>query len=105
MATSGQHASAPIRRSKQCAGKAAMTTPIPSRFPADVRAICVLAAPLIGMANCLVVSGNFGVLYAAHRIGAIGLGCECGRDRRKHLAAIDAPVVSGLATLTRALLS
>ncbi|WP_157545245.1 HAD family hydrolase [Hamadaea tsunoensis] len=59
----------------------------------------------VGVANCLVVSGKAGVLTAAHRIGANGLGCECGRDRRKHLAQTKAPVVSGLVTLTQALLS
>ncbi|PZG20748.1 hypothetical protein C1I95_08895 [Micromonospora craterilacus] len=59
----------------------------------------------VGVANCLVVSGNAGVLFAAHRVGAVGLGCECGRDRRKHLAETDSPVVSSIATLTRALLS
>ena len=46
MATSGQHASAPSGRSKRRVK--AMTTSTHSRFAADVRAICVLAAPLIG---------------------------------------------------------
>jgi beta-phosphoglucomutase-like phosphatase (HAD superfamily) len=59
----------------------------------------------VDVTDCLLVSGNAGALFAAHRIGAIGLGCECGRDRRKHLAEAHAPVVSGLAALSRALLS
>ncbi len=45
------------------------------------------AADLIGAAlpTCLVVSGNITQLWAARRVGALGLGCECGRDIRKHL--------------------
>ena len=58
----------------------------------------------VGVTGCLVVSGNAGMLFAARRTGAVGLGYECGRDRRKHLAETDSPVVSGIATLTRALL-
>jgi beta-phosphoglucomutase-like phosphatase (HAD superfamily) len=54
---------------------------------------------------CLLVSGNSRVLRAARTVDAIGLGCECGRGRRKHLAAAEAPVVSGLPTLTAALLT
>ncbi|WP_147252681.1 hypothetical protein [Micromonospora endolithica] len=65
------------------------------------------AADLLGVpvASCLVVSGSFLRLYRARRTGAIGLGCECGRDSRKHLAFDQTPVVSNLATLTQALLA
>ena len=65
------------------------------------------AADLLGTAvtGCLLVSGNAMTLRAARRIGAGGMGCECGRDRRKHLAAAEAPVVSGLPLLSQALLS
>lgn len=54
---------------------------------------------------CLVVSGSSRALFAARRLGVIGMGCECGLDRRKHLAFADTPVVSGLLPLCRALLS
>jgi beta-phosphoglucomutase-like phosphatase (HAD superfamily) len=65
------------------------------------------AAELLGvpLASCLVVSGSFGRLRAAQRAGAIGLGCECGRDRRKHLADAQTPVVSNVAALIQALLA
>lgn len=58
----------------------------------------------VTVTTCLLVSGSSQAMMAAHRIGAVGLGCECGRDQRKHLAWAGAPVVSGLAPLTRALL-
>ena len=41
---------------------------------------------------CVVVSGNITQLWTARRAGTLGLGCECGNDTRKHLAAY-APVV------------
>ena len=64
------------------------------------------AADLLGvpLAACLVVSGSVQRLHAAQRAGAIGLGCECGRDSRKHLADAQTPV-SNLATLAQALLA
>jgi hypothetical protein len=64
------------------------------------------AADLIGAAvpTCLVVSGNTWQLRTARRVGAVGLGCECGRDPRKHMAA-HAPVVPRLTTLSQALLN
>ena len=72
----------------------------------DAGCTAVRAADLLGVpvASCLVVCGSFLRLYQARRAGAIGLGCECGRDSRKHLAANQTPVVSNLATLTQALL-
>jgi beta-phosphoglucomutase-like phosphatase (HAD superfamily) len=65
------------------------------------------AADLLGvpLASCLVVSGSVQRLHAAQRAGAIGLGCECGRDSRKRLADAQTPVVSNLATLAQALLA
>ena len=65
------------------------------------------AADLLGnpVSACLLVSGNSRVLRRARTVDAIGLGCECGRDRRKHLAGTEAPVVSGLPALTAALLT
>jgi beta-phosphoglucomutase-like phosphatase (HAD superfamily) len=65
------------------------------------------AADLLGIPvnGCLLVSGNSRVLRAVRTADAIVLGCECGRDRRKHLAATEAPVVSGLPALTAALLT
>ncbi|WP_326550806.1 HAD family hydrolase [Micromonospora sp. NBC_01813] len=65
------------------------------------------AAELLGVdvTECLVVSGNARMLRAARDIGAVSLGCECGRDRRKHLAGTEIPVVSSITTLTRALLN
>jgi len=41
------------------------------------------------------------MLSAAKGVGAARMGCECCRDRRKHLAEVDAPVVTGLAAPTR----
>lgn len=60
------------------------------------------AADLIGapLPSCLVVSGNIWQLCTARRVGARGLGCTGGRDRRKHLAAY-APVISRLAPSAR----
>jgi beta-phosphoglucomutase-like phosphatase (HAD superfamily) len=66
------------------------------------RAANLLSTPVNA---CLLVSGNSRVLRATRTVNAIGLGCECGRDRRKHLAAAESPVVSGLSTLTTALLT
>ncbi|WP_426502825.1 hypothetical protein ACPPVO_34995 [Dactylosporangium sp. McL0621] len=66
------------------------------------RATDLLGVPL---AACLVVSGSSGRLRRAQRAGAIGLGCECRRDPRKHLADVQTPVVSNLAVLTQALLA
>jgi beta-phosphoglucomutase-like phosphatase (HAD superfamily) len=65
------------------------------------------AADLLGtpVNACLLVTGNSRVLRRARTVDAVGLGCKCGRDRRKHLAAAEAPVVSGLPTLTAALLT
>lgn len=58
--------------------------------------------------ECLVVSGWRERLRAAEQVGALGLGYECKRDRRKHLARADSglatPVVSNLAILSRALM-
>jgi hypothetical protein len=65
------------------------------------RATDLLGAPVNA---CLLVSGSCRVLRRVRVVEAIGLGCECGRDRRKQLAAAGAPVVSGLPTLTAALL-
>lgn len=66
------------------------------------RAVALLDADVTA---CLLVSGTYRVLAAARHLGVIGMGCECGLDRRKHLAAPDVPVVSGLLPLCRALLS
>ncbi|MEJ3750578.1 hypothetical protein WEI85_45890 [Actinomycetes bacterium KLBMP 9797] len=55
--------------------------------------------------SCLFVSGCSTRLHAVRQAGAAGLGCECGQDRRKHLANADTPVVSDLATLAHALLT
>ncbi|MFI6761989.1 hypothetical protein ACIBF5_22895 [Micromonospora sp. NPDC050417] len=66
------------------------------------RAALLLGVPL---ATCLIVSGQFRRLYATRQAGAVGLGCECGRDPRKHLADDQTPVVSNLATLSHALLA
>ncbi|MFG2039112.1 hypothetical protein [Dactylosporangium sp. NPDC048998] len=65
------------------------------------------ATDLLGVphAACLVVSGSSGRLRRVQQAGAIGLGCECGRDPRKHLADAQTPVVSDLAVLTQALLA
>ena len=64
------------------------------------------AADLLGAApdTCLAVSGSFQRLYAAKHAGAIGLGCVCGRNSRKHLAQSQTPVVSNLEKLSQALL-
>ncbi len=69
MATSGQHASAPIGRSKQRAVKAPMTTPTPNRFTADARAICLLGAPLIGN-NLSIIGMQFADTVMAGQLGA-----------------------------------
>ncbi|WP_173034634.1 hypothetical protein [Phytohabitans flavus] len=66
------------------------------------RATYLLGVPL---ASCLAVSGSVGRLRRVQRAGAIGLGCECGRDPRKHLADPQSPVVSNLTVLTQALLA
>ena len=65
------------------------------------------AADLLNVASgeCLVVSGSANALMAARGVGAVGLGCLCGRDRRKHLAGADAPVVPDVVTLSQALLT
>jgi beta-phosphoglucomutase-like phosphatase (HAD superfamily) len=65
------------------------------------------AADLLGvpLASCLFVSGSFQRLRAAQRAGAIGLGCECGRDPRKRLADTQTPVVSNLTIMAQALLA
>ncbi|GAB3068577.1 hypothetical protein GCM10027053_36050 [Intrasporangium mesophilum] len=55
--------------------------------------------------SCLFVSGRWRRLHAAKELGATRLGCECGRDSRKHLATPQIPVVPNLATLTQALLT
>jgi beta-phosphoglucomutase-like phosphatase (HAD superfamily) len=64
------------------------------------------AADLLGvpLSSCLVVSGSYVRLRATRHAGAVGLGCECGRDRRKHLADEHTPVVPNLAILSQALL-
>jgi hypothetical protein len=69
--------------------------------PAIQRAANLIGAPL---PTCLVVSGNTWQLRTARKVGAVGLGCEGGRDPRKHLAAY-APVVPRLATLSQAFLN
>jgi beta-phosphoglucomutase-like phosphatase (HAD superfamily) len=63
------------------------------------------AADLLGepLGSCLVVSGRWARIRAAQDAGAIGLGCECGHESRKHLATPQIPVVSNLATLSQAL--
>jgi beta-phosphoglucomutase-like phosphatase (HAD superfamily) len=73
----------------------------------DVASTAGRVADLLGVSvtECLVVSGSAVALYGARDAGAIGLGHECGRDRRKHLAAANAPVVPDLATLSQALLT
>ncbi|MGW6281514.1 HAD family hydrolase [Kribbella sp. NPDC055071] len=65
------------------------------------------AADLLGvrLSSCLFVSGRWARVREPQQLGAIGLGCVCGRDQRKHLATPQIPVVSNLATLTQALLS
>jgi beta-phosphoglucomutase-like phosphatase (HAD superfamily) len=60
----------------------------------------LLGAPLH---SCIVVSGRVTTLSAAQQAGALGLGCQCRRDSRKHLARGRTPVVSSLAVLNRAL--
>jgi beta-phosphoglucomutase-like phosphatase (HAD superfamily) len=64
------------------------------------------AANLLGVAPaaCLAVSGSCPRLHAARSAGAIGLGCVCGRGKRKHLADPEIPVVSNLQHLSHALL-
>jgi beta-phosphoglucomutase-like phosphatase (HAD superfamily) len=69
--------------------------------PAIERAADLIGAPV---PTCLVVSGNTWQLWTARRVGAVGLGCEGGRDPRRHLA-VYAPVVPRLATLSQALLN
>src|SRR5688500_2864423 len=64
MATSGQHASAPVGRSKQ-----AMMTSTHSRLAADVRAISVLARPLIGT-NLSIIGMQFADTVMAGQLGA-----------------------------------
>src|SRR4051812_46671535 len=69
--------------------------------PAIERAADLIGAPV---PTCLVVSGNTWQLWTARRVGAVGLGCEGGRDPRRHLA-VYAPVVPRLAILSQALLN
>lgn len=69
MATSGQHASAPVGRSKHSAGKAAMTTSTRSRLSADARAIFVLGAPLLAN-NLSIIGMQFADTVMAGRLGA-----------------------------------
>jgi MATE family multidrug resistance protein len=69
MATSSQHASAPVWRSKHWPVKAAMTISTQSRFAADVRAICVLAAPLVGT-NLSIIGMQFADTVMAGQLGA-----------------------------------
>jgi hypothetical protein len=64
------------------------------------RAATLLGVPL---GTCLAVSGCARRLRGAGEAGAIALGVECGRDRRKHLARTGTPVVSNLARLDDAL--
>jgi beta-phosphoglucomutase-like phosphatase (HAD superfamily) len=65
------------------------------------------AADLLGVpvSDCLMVSGDWRRLYAAQGAGAATLGCECRRDRRRHLSYLRAvnPVVANLAVLAQAL--
>jgi beta-phosphoglucomutase-like phosphatase (HAD superfamily) len=68
--------------------------------PAAERAADILDAPL---GRCAVVSGSVDRLRSARDAGAVGIGCECGRDRRKHLAEDRTPVVSNLTALSHAL--
>ncbi|TWD81283.1 phosphoglycolate phosphatase-like HAD superfamily hydrolase [Kribbella amoyensis] len=65
------------------------------------------AAELLGVPieACLFVGGRSARISSAREAGAVGLGCECGREPRKHLASPEIPVVPNLATLTKALLS
>jgi beta-phosphoglucomutase-like phosphatase (HAD superfamily) len=61
----------------------------------------VRVAQLLGMpvGACVVVSGIGSRLHAVRTVGAVPVGCLCGRDRRKHLAMGRTPVVSSLAGL------
>jgi hypothetical protein len=63
------------------------------------------AANLLGvpLGACLAVSGCARRLHDAGEAGAIALGVESGRDRRKHLGRVGTPVVSNLARLDDAL--
>jgi beta-phosphoglucomutase-like phosphatase (HAD superfamily) len=72
---------------------------------ADPRYTLQRAADLLGLevSRCLAVSGYASVLHMAGEMGAIGLGVKCGRDRRKHLAAAGAPVLTSLNQLSHAL--
>lgn len=63
------------------------------------------AAELLGVppSSCLFV-GSLGTrIRAAQEAGAVGLGCACGRERRRHLASQTVPVVSNRTTLIHAL--
>ncbi len=51
-----------------------------SRFAADVRAICVLAAPLIGN-NLSIIGMQFADTVMAGQLGARDLAALCGRRR------------------------
>jgi beta-phosphoglucomutase-like phosphatase (HAD superfamily) len=64
------------------------------------------AADLLGVpiSSCLFVGGRWARIRATQEAGAVGLGCECGREPRKYLASPQVPVVPNLATLIRALL-
>jgi Na+-driven multidrug efflux pump len=66
MATSGQHASAPL--AVKAGAVNAMTISTHSRFAADVRAICVLALPLIGN-NLSVIGMQFADTVMAGQLG------------------------------------
>lgn len=58
----------------------------------------------VPIGSCLFVGTNYPRISAAQAAGAVGLGSECGRVRRKDLATMNLPVVPNHATLAQALL-
>ncbi len=75
-----------------------LSTVDPAR--AVTHAASLLDAPA---AKCLSVSGYSFRLNAARRVGAAALGCECGRESRRWMAAEDIPVVANMRQLSAAL--
>jgi beta-phosphoglucomutase-like phosphatase (HAD superfamily) len=58
----------------------------------------------VSITSCLLVGTSYPRIRAAQEAGAVGIGSECGRVRRKDLASADVPVVPNHATLAQALL-
>lgn len=59
----------------------------------------------VPVSSCLFVSGRWARIRPAQEAGAVGLGCECGREPRKYLATPQIPVLPNHATLIQALLA